>query len=180
MALVIQKFGGTAVGDPERIQAVAEHVSRTIRRGDQVVMVVSAMGKETDDLLRLASEVSSTHPGREMDMLITAGERKATALMCMALHDLDIPADSFTGSQAGFLTDTTHTNAKIIEVRPDRVRDDDSLQFGALRLRRTLRLDHLHQSRDIFGRPTFIASIRVFVFFIALVIVFIRGLRRSR
>jgi len=121
--LVIQKFGGTAVGDPERIQAVAEHVSRTIRRGDQVVMVVSAMGKETDDLLRLASEVSSTHPGREMDMLITAGERKATALMCMALHDLDIPADSFTGSQAGFLTDTTHTNAKIIEVRPDRVRE---------------------------------------------------------
>ena len=86
-------------------------------------MVVSAMGKETDDLLRLASEVSSTHPGREMDMLITAGERKATALMCMALHDLDIPADSFTGSQAGFLTDTTHTNAKIIEVRPDRVRE---------------------------------------------------------
>ena len=123
MALVIQKFGGTAVGDPERIQAVAEHVSRTIRRGDQVVMVVSAMGKETDDLLRLASEVSSTHPGREMDMLITAGERKATALMCMALHDLDIPADSFTGSQAGFLTDTTHTNAKIIEVQPDRVRE---------------------------------------------------------
>ena len=123
MALVIQKFGGTAVGDPERIQAVAEHVSRTIRRGDQVVMVVSAMGKETDDLLRLASEVSSTHPGREMDMLITAGERKATALMCMALHDLDISADSFTGSQAGFLTDTTHTNAKIIEVRPDRVRE---------------------------------------------------------
>lgn len=123
MALVIQKFGGTAVGDPERIQAVAEHVSRTIRRGDQVVMVVSAMGKETDDLLRLASEVSSTHPGREMDMLITAGERKATALMCMALHDLDVPADSFTGSQAGFLTDTTHTNAKIIEVRPDRVRE---------------------------------------------------------
>ena len=80
MALVIQKFGGTAVGDPERIQAVAEHVSRTIRRGDQVVMVVSAMGKETDDLLRLASEVSSTHPGREMDMLITAGAVSYTHL----------------------------------------------------------------------------------------------------
>ena len=81
------------------------------------------MGKETDELLRLADDVSSTHPGREMDMLITAGERKATALMCMALHDLGIPADSFTGSQAGFLTDTTHTNAKILEVRPDRVQD---------------------------------------------------------
>ena len=123
MALVIQKFGGTAVGDPGRIREVAEHVSRTLRRGDQVVMVVSAMGKETDELLRLANDVSSTHPGREMDMLITAGERKATALMCMALHDLGIPADSFTGSQAGFLTDTTHTNAKILEVRPDRVQD---------------------------------------------------------
>ena len=123
MALVIQKFGGTAVGDPGRIREVAVHVSRTLRRGDQVVMVVSAMGKETDELLRLADDVSSTHPGREMDMLITAGERKATALMCMALHDLGIPADSFTGSQAGFLTDTTHTNAKILEVRPDRVQD---------------------------------------------------------
>ena len=123
MALVIQKFGGTAVGDPGRIREVAEHVLRTLRRGDQVVMVVSAMGKETDELLRLADDVSSTHPGREMDMLITAGERKATALMCMALHDLGIPADSFTGSQAGFLTDTTHTNAKILEVRPDRVQD---------------------------------------------------------
>jgi len=85
--------------------------------------VVSAMGKETDDLLRLAKDVSSTHPGREMDMLITAGERKATALMCMALHDRGIPADSFTGSQAGFLTDTTHTNAKILEVRPDRIQE---------------------------------------------------------
>ncbi|MDE0927684.1 MAG: aspartate kinase [Acidimicrobiales bacterium] len=123
MALLVQKFGGTAVGDAERIRAVADHVARTVRRGNQVVMVVSAMGKETDDLLRLAKDVSSTHPGREMDMLITAGERKSTALMCMALHDLGIPADSFTGSQAGFLTDTTHTNAKILAVRPDRIQE---------------------------------------------------------
>ncbi len=122
MALLVQKFGGTSVGDPDRIRAVADHVARTVRRGDQVVMVVSAMGKETDELLRLASDVASTHPGRELDMLITAGERKATALMCMALHDLGVPADSFTGSQAGFLTDTTHTNARILEVRPDRIR----------------------------------------------------------
>jgi aspartate kinase len=84
--------------------------------------VVSAMGKETDELIRLASEVASVRPGREMDMLITAGERKATALLCMALHDIGVPADSFTGSQAGFLTDTTHTNARILEVRPERVR----------------------------------------------------------
>src|SRR5580693_991650 len=106
VALVVQKFGGTSVADPERIRAVADHVARTRRRGDEVVVVVSAMGKETDELLHLASQVSAHRPGREMDMLITAGERKATALVCMALHDLGIPADSFTGSQAGFLTDT--------------------------------------------------------------------------
>ena len=122
MSLVVQKFGGTSVADPERIRQVADHVARTRRHGDRVVVVVSAMGKETDELLRLASEVSSVRPGREMDMLITAGERKATALLCMALHDIGVPADSFTGSQAGFLTDNTHMNARILEVRPDRVR----------------------------------------------------------
>ncbi len=122
MALIVQKFGGTSVGDPERIREVADHVARTVRHGDRVVLVVSAMGKETDELLRLAADVSSTHPGRELDMLITAGERKAMALVCMALHDAGVPADSFTGSQAGFLTDTTHGNAKILEVRPERVR----------------------------------------------------------
>ena len=122
MALVVQKFGGTSVADAERMREVADHVARTVRRGDQVVLVVSAMGKETDDLLRLASEVSSVHPGREMDMLITAGERKAMALVCMALHDIGIDSESFTGSQAGFLTDANHQNAKILEVRPDRIR----------------------------------------------------------
>jgi aspartate kinase len=122
MALVVQKFGGTSVADPERIRQVADHVARTRRHGNDVVVVVSAMGKETDELIRLASEVATIRPGREMDMLITAGERKATALLCMALHDIGVPADSFTGSQAGFLTDTTHTNARILEVRPDRVR----------------------------------------------------------
>ncbi|MET0727592.1 MAG: aspartate kinase [Acidimicrobiales bacterium] len=121
MPLVVQKFGGTSVADPERIREVADHIARTKRRGDDVVVVVSAMGKETDDLLRLAADVSKVRPGREMDMLITAGERKATALLCMALHDRGIPADSFTGSQAGFITDGTHTNAKIVELRPDRV-----------------------------------------------------------
>lgn len=81
------------------------------------------MGKETDELLRLAADVSKTRPGRELDMLITGGERKACALVAMALADLGIPAASFTGSQAGFLTDATHTNAKILEVRPDRIRE---------------------------------------------------------
>ena len=123
MALLVQKFGGTSVADPERIRAVADHVARTMRREGQVVVVVSAMGKETDELLHLAAQVSSSRPGREMDMLITAGERKATALLCMALHDLGVEADSFTGSQAGFITDEDHTNAKILEVKADRVRE---------------------------------------------------------
>jgi len=122
VGLVVQKFGGTSVADPDRIREVADHVARTLKRGDQVVVVVSAMGKETDELLHLASQVSKTRPGREMDMLITAGERKATALLCMALHDQGIHADSFTGSQAGFITDTNHMNAKILEVRAERVR----------------------------------------------------------
>src|SRR6478736_4018378 len=123
VALLVQKFGGTSVADPERIRAVADHVARTVRRGNQVVVVISAMGKETDELLRLAREVSNTRPGREMDMLVTAGERKATALLCMAIADLGVEAESFTGSQAGFLTDSTHMNAKITEVRPDRIRE---------------------------------------------------------
>jgi aspartate kinase len=103
------------------MRAVADHVARTVRKGNQVVVVISAMGKETDELLRLASEVSNTRPGREMDMLVTAGERKATALLCMAIADLGIEAESFTGSQAGFLTDSTHRNAKIIDVKPERI-----------------------------------------------------------
>jgi len=122
VALLVQKFGGTSVGDPERIREVAENVARCRRRGDDVVLVVSAMGKETDELLRLAGEVSGRPPGREMDMLITAGERKSIALVAMALADLDIPSESYTGSQAGFVTDTRHTNAKILDVRADRIR----------------------------------------------------------
>ncbi|HKY68016.1 MAG TPA: aspartate kinase [Acidimicrobiales bacterium] len=121
-ALTIQKFGGTSVADPDRIREVADHVARTVRHGSDVVVVVSAMGKETDDLIRLAGDVSDVRPGREMDMLITAGERKAMALLCMALHSVGVPADSFTGSQAGFITDTNHTNAKIVELKPDRLR----------------------------------------------------------
>ncbi|MBT5852234.1 MAG: aspartate kinase, partial [Acidimicrobiaceae bacterium] len=128
MALLVQKFGGTSVGDPDRIREVADHVARCRKRGDQVVLVVSAMGKETDELLRLADEVSSTKPGREMDMLITGGERKACALVSMALHELGIESDSFTGSQAGFLTDTTHRNAKILDVNPYRIKA--SLEAG--------------------------------------------------
>ena len=89
--ITVQKFGGTSVADPERIREVAEHAVRTKRRGTDVVLVVSAMGKETDALLRLADDVSTSQPGREMDMLITAGERKAMALVAMAISDLGEP-----------------------------------------------------------------------------------------
>lgn len=123
VALYVQKFGGTSVGTPDRIREVADHAARCVKRGDQVVLVVSAMGKETDELLRLADDVSTSKPGREMDMLITGGERKACALVAMALTDLGIESESFTGSQAGFLTDTTHRNAKILEVNPHRIAD---------------------------------------------------------
>jgi aspartate kinase len=122
MALVVQKFGGTSVADPERIRSVADHVARTRRKGDDVIVVVSAMGKETDELIRLAEEVSSVQPSREMDMLLTVGERKTTALLCMALADLGVEAESFTGSQAGIITDTAHTRAKIVDIKPDRVK----------------------------------------------------------
>jgi len=123
VALVVQKFGGTSVADPERIRAVAERVVATRRAGDRVVVVVSAMGKTTDDLVRLAHEVTTVPAEREMDMLLTAGERISIALVCMAIMEAGEPAMSFTGDQAGILTDTTHTKAKILDVRADRLRD---------------------------------------------------------
>ena len=123
MALIVQKFGGTSVGDAERIRAVAEHVARTRAAGNDVVVVVSAMGKFTDDLIRLADDVSPTRPPREMDMLLTAGERISMALVSMALGSLGVESASFTGSQAGIITDTDHTRAKILEMRPDRIRE---------------------------------------------------------
>ncbi len=123
MALIVQKYGGTSVGDAERIREVADHVARTRASGSEVVVVVSAMGKFTDDLIRLAADVSPTRPPRELDMLLTAGERISMALVCMALADRGVGSASFTGSQAGIITDTDHTRAKILEIRPDRVRE---------------------------------------------------------
>ncbi len=123
MALIVQKYGGTSVADPDRMRAVAEHVAFTKSHGNDVVVVVSAMGKTTDNLLKLANDVSGTHPGREMDMLLTTGERISMALLCMALADVGVDAMSFTGSQVGIITDTVHTKAKILEVRGDRVRE---------------------------------------------------------
>jgi aspartate kinase len=122
VALIVQKYGGTSVADPDRIRACADNVAITKRHGNDVVVVVSAMGKATDNLISLAESVSKTQPGREMDMLLTTGERVTAALMTMALHDRGIDAISFTGSQVGIITDTSHRKAKIVEVKGDRVR----------------------------------------------------------
>ena len=108
MTLVVQKYGGTSVADADRIRAVADHVVRTRRRGHDVVVVVSAMGRSTDDLLQLASQISDDPPARELDMLVSAGERISMALLCMAIWELGESASSLTGSQAGIITDTTH------------------------------------------------------------------------
>jgi aspartate kinase len=123
MPLVVQKFGGTSVGDADRIRAVADHIARTRREGGDVVVVVSAMGKTTDDLIRLADSVSSSQPLREYDMLVSAGERITAPALCMALSGLGVAATSFTGSQAGIITDTDHARARIVEVRPHRLRE---------------------------------------------------------
>ena len=127
MSLLIQKYGGTTLGDPERIRRVAEHVRATRASGHEVVVVVSAMGHTTDELLSLASEVSEdaerSHP-RELDMLLTAGERISMALLAMAVREAGVEAISFTGSQAAIITDARHTGARIEEIRADRVREE--------------------------------------------------------
>jgi aspartate kinase len=123
VALIVQKYGGTSVADPDRIKAVADNIAFTKKRGHDVIVVVSAMGKATDNLIALADSVSATQSGREMDMLLTTGERQTAALVTMALADRGIEAISFTGSQVGIITDTMHRKAKIVEVKGDRVRD---------------------------------------------------------
>jgi aspartate kinase len=123
VALIVQKFGGTSVGDPDRMKAVAEHIAFTRSHGHDLVVAVSAMGKATDNLIALANSVSRSQPGRELDMLLTTGERVSAALLTMALADLGVEAVSFTGSQVGIITDTSHGKAKIVEVKGDRVRE---------------------------------------------------------
>jgi aspartate kinase len=118
---MVQKFGGTSVADADRIRAVADHVARSRRAGDDVVVVVSAMGKTTDELVRLANDVSSVQPPREVDMLLSSGERISMSLLCMALAELGVEATSFTGSQAGIITDAIHTRAKIVDIKADRL-----------------------------------------------------------
>ncbi len=116
------KFGGSSVADAEGIHNAARRIAEVRDGGDEVVVVLSAMGKATDGLVALADEISSSPAPREMDMLLSTGERVSCALMAMVLHDLGHEAVSFTGSQAGILTDTAHTKAKIIDINPDRLR----------------------------------------------------------
>ncbi|MEU1425976.1 aspartate kinase [Nocardia sp. NPDC056611] len=121
MALVVQKYGGSSVATAERIRRVAERIVETKKLGHDVVVVCSAMGDTTDELLDLAQQVAPAAPAREMDMLLTSGERISNALVAMAIHSLGAEARSFTGSQAGVITTGTHGNAKIIDVAPGRV-----------------------------------------------------------
>ncbi len=121
MALVVQKYGGTSVGDAERIRRVAQRVVATAESGQRVCVVVSAMGDTTDELVTLAAQMTPTPRERELDMLLTAGERISMALLSMAIIDLGRDAISFTGSQAGIVTDTVHGRARIVDVRARRV-----------------------------------------------------------
>ncbi|MEH0841465.1 aspartate kinase [Micromonospora sp. CPCC 205711] len=122
MALVVQKYGGSSVANAERIKRVAERIVAARKAGDDVVVVVSAMGDTTDELLDLANQVSPLPPGRELDMLLTAGERISMALLAMAIHNLGYEARSFTGSQAGVITTSVHGKARIIDVTPGRLK----------------------------------------------------------
>lgn len=129
MSLIVQKFGGSSVADAEGVKRVARRIVDTQKAGNDVVVVVSAMGDTTDELLDLAAEVTSNVvPSRELDMLLTAGERISTAVLSMAINDLGAKAQSFTGSQAGMITDGVHGSARLVEVRPDRIRE--SIEAG--------------------------------------------------
>jgi aspartate kinase len=124
VGVIVQKYGGSSVSDVDRIKKVADRVAAAKAAGKDVVVVVSAMGDTTDDLLKLARQVTDAPARRELDMLLTAGERISMALLSMALNARNVPAVSFTGSQSGIITNDAHTNARIVEVRPFRVQDE--------------------------------------------------------
>src|SRR4051794_36851186 len=123
-SIIVQKYGGVCLETPARIRAVASSLAELHNRGHRVVAIVSAMGKTTDELMEMAHKVSPHPNRRELDMLLTTGERISMSLMSMALADLGVPAISFTGSQAGVMTDDSHSSARILEVRPVRVREE--------------------------------------------------------
>ena len=122
--VVVQKFGGSSVADANKMRAVARKVKERRDQGVQLVVVVSAMGDTTDELLQLAKQISQDPPRRELDMLLTCGERISMALLSMALQELQVPAISFTGSQSGIITDDNHAQARIVEVRPLRIEEE--------------------------------------------------------
>lgn len=122
--IVVQKYGGSSVADIPKLERVAERVTATARQGKRVCVVVSAMGRTTDDLIRLAREITDSPPRREMDMLLSTGERIAMALLAMAIQKRGLEAISFTGSQSGIITNDRHSGARIIEVRPVRIQDE--------------------------------------------------------
>ena len=128
MPIVVQKYGGTSVGDTDRISSVADRIVRARERGQDVVAVVSAMGETTDDLLEKASDITPIPEPRELDMLLTAGERIAMSLLAIAVNARGCKAASYTGSQAGIITDTQHGKARIVEIRPARIKE--SLDAG--------------------------------------------------
>jgi len=123
-SIIVQKYGGACLETPTKIRAVASSLADLHSRGHRVVAIVSAMGKTTDELVKTAYQVSSHPNRRELDMLLTTGERISMSLMSMALSDLGVPAISFTGSQAGVMTDESHSSARILDVRPVRVREE--------------------------------------------------------
>src|SRR5271156_2198676 len=121
MALIVQKFGGTSVGTPDRIKNVAARVAKYHAQGNKIVVVVSAMSGVTDNLIKLAKEIMPLPSEREMDMLLATGEQQTIALTAIALHALNVPAVSMTGAQAGIVTDGVHTKAKIHNITPKEV-----------------------------------------------------------
>ena len=146
MSLIVQKFGGSSVADAQSIKRVAAKITKTKEAGHDVVVTVSAMGDTTDDLIDLAQQVSGQPHAREMDMLLTTGERISMALLAMAIRDLGFDARSFTGSQAGMMTDAQHGRARIVDVTPTRVRQ--ALEEGAIAIVAGFQ-GFNHDSRDI-------------------------------
>jgi aspartate kinase len=146
VSLIVQKYGGSSVADADSIKRVAARIARTRDAGYDVVVTVSAMGDTTDDLIDLAQQVSAEPHAREMDMLLTTGERISMALLAMAIRDLGCDARSFTGSQAGMMTDAQHGRARIVDVTPTRVRQ--ALDEGAIAIVAGFQ-GFNHDSRDI-------------------------------
>jgi Amino acid kinase family len=162
LALIVQKYGGSSVGDAAKIKHVANRVIETQRAGNQVVVVVSAMGDTTDELLDLANQVTENPAPRELDMLLTSGERISMALLALAINAAGASSRSFTGSQAGIITDEVHGNARIAEVTPDRIQE--ALNAGDIAIVAGFQ-GFNRETRDITTLPTFARSTRTSMVF---------------